>query len=60
VEAEPVLRKFLTGMPAKFSIPEDDGPAIFNAVLVDIDEATGRARSIERVDREWQPHGEQG
>jgi calcineurin-like phosphoesterase len=28
------------------------GPAVLNAVLVDIDDATGRARHIERVDRE--------
>jgi hypothetical protein len=25
----------------------------FNSVLVDIDGATGRARSIERLDTEW-------
>jgi calcineurin-like phosphoesterase len=58
VEAEPVLRKFLTGMPAKFTVAEGGGTVQFNAVLVDIDDATLRARSIERVDREWQPHGE--
>ena len=26
---------------------------VFNAVLIEIDEATGKARSIQRVDREW-------
>ena len=32
---------------------------MFNSVLIDIDEATGKARSIERVDREWS-NDEQG
>jgi calcineurin-like phosphoesterase len=27
----------------------------FNSVVIDVDEETGRARSIERLDREWQP-----
>jgi hypothetical protein len=58
VEPEPVLRKFLTGMPAKFSVPEKAQTVQFNAVLIDIDDATRRARSIERVDREWEQHAE--
>jgi len=55
VEPAPVLRKFLTGMPARFSVPEHHGAVTFNSALVEIDEATGLARSIERVDREWTP-----
>jgi hypothetical protein len=58
VEPEAVLRKFLTGMPAKFSVPEKAQTVQFNAVLFDIDDATRRARSIERVDREWEQHAE--
>jgi len=27
----------------------------FNSVVVEIDDATGSARSIERLDREWTP-----
>ncbi|MBI5288566.1 MAG: TIGR00282 family metallophosphoesterase [Chloroflexi bacterium] len=57
VEPEPVLRKFLTGMPARFKVSERSGPAVFNAVLVDIEETTGQARAIERVDREWTVDG---
>jgi metallophosphoesterase (TIGR00282 family) len=57
VEPEPVLRKFLTGMPARFNVLERAGPVQFNAALVDIDERTGRARSIQRVDREWTVDG---
>jgi hypothetical protein len=57
VEREGVIRKFLTGMPARFVVAEQLKTVQFNSVLVDIDEATARARSIERVDREWEQHG---
>ncbi len=60
VEVEPVIRKFLTGMPVRFNVAEGSRMTTFNSVLVEIDEATGRARSIERVDREWEQNGEQG
>jgi calcineurin-like phosphoesterase len=46
---EPVLQRFLTQMPTRFSVP--DGPVIFNAVLMTIDEVTGRSTHVERVDR---------
>ncbi len=46
-----VLDRFLTGMPTR--LPVADGQEVtFNSVLIDVDEATGRANSIERVDRE--------
>jgi metallophosphoesterase (TIGR00282 family) len=57
VEAEPVIRKFLTGMPAKFSVAESSPVVVFNSVLIDMDES-GRARSIDRVDREWERDAE--
>jgi metallophosphoesterase (TIGR00282 family) len=41
---------FVTGLPQKFTIA-DGSTAQFNSVLVDIDDDTGQARSIERVDR---------
>jgi metallophosphoesterase (TIGR00282 family) len=53
VEPEPVIRKFLTGMPARFTVAERSPVVTFNAVLIDIDGESGSARSIERVDREW-------
>ena len=31
------------------------GPVQFNSVVIDVDETTGRARSIARVDRLWEP-----
>ncbi|MBI3522337.1 MAG: YmdB family metallophosphoesterase [Chloroflexi bacterium] len=46
-----ILQRFRTGMPQRFDVA--GGPVVFNSVLVDVDEATGRARSIVRVDREF-------
>jgi hypothetical protein len=40
------LRRFLTGLPARFEPAVDD--VRLNSVIVDIDETTGRALSIER------------
>lgn len=46
-----VLQRFLTSMPTR--LPVAEGPEVsFNAVMIDIDEQTQRAVSIERVDRE--------
>jgi hypothetical protein len=47
IEKELALRKFLTGLPVRFSIARRD-PRLCGA-LVDVDEATGRARAIERI-----------
>ena len=44
-----ILERFRTLLPRRFEVA--DGPVVFNSVVVDVDEATGRARSIERVDR---------
>lgn len=41
VEPEPVLHKFLTGLPARFEVGK--GPIIFNAAYLQIDPATGKA-----------------
>jgi hypothetical protein len=51
MQIEPVIERFLTQLPNRFE-PEDKGPAVFNSVQVQIDEESGRALSIERVDRE--------
>lgn len=53
-----VLQRFLTGMPTRLPVAESSAVVQFNAVLVDIDETANRARSIERIDREWQRYGE--
>lgn len=51
VRTDIVLDRFRTLMPRRFEVSEA-GPVVFQSVLVDVDDATGRARSIERVDRE--------
>jgi metallophosphoesterase (TIGR00282 family) len=45
-----VLQRFLTGVPNRFVVAS--GPVTFNSVLVTINAPTGRATSIQRVDRE--------
>ncbi|MCF7816964.1 MAG: TIGR00282 family metallophosphoesterase [Kiritimatiellales bacterium] len=46
-EVEPVIAKFLTGVPHKFDVAKDD-PTLEGAI-VDVDMGTGKARSIERI-----------
>src|SRR5207245_779704 len=45
-----VVQRFLTGVPSRFAVAS--GPVTFNSVLVNIDGSTGRATSIQRVDRD--------
>ncbi len=45
-----VLSRFLTSMPTRLPVAAG-GRAVMNGVLIDIDEQTGRARGIERMDR---------
>ena len=47
VEKDAVLHRFLTGMPSRFETAKGDPR--FAAVVVDVDEQTGRARSIDRM-----------
>lgn len=51
MEIEPVIQRFLTQLPNRFN-PVERGPCVFSAVLATIDETTGRAQAIERIDRE--------
>ena len=44
-----VLQRFLTGMPQRLSVAS--GPVMMNSVLVEIDTESGKALSIERLDR---------
>lgn len=48
---QPVIERFLTQLPNRFD-PVEKGPAVFNAVLLQVDEHTGKTLSIQRVDRE--------
>jgi len=47
VDREAVLKKFLTNLPVRFEINEGRGQ--LNAVLVEIEEGTGKAKSIKRI-----------
>jgi metallophosphoesterase (TIGR00282 family) len=49
VVKEDVIRRFLTAIPERFEPASQD--ARLNAVLIDVDSATGKARSIERIQR---------
>ena len=51
VEIREALARFLSQTPQRFSVATG-GPVVFNSVLIEVDEATGRARDIVRVDRE--------
>jgi 2',3'-cyclic-nucleotide 2'-phosphodiesterase len=50
VDKEAALGRFLTGMPHRFETAT--GVVTFNSVLVTISKPTGRAKSIQRIDRE--------
>ena len=52
-EIEPVLRRFQTNLPQKFGVA--DGRILLEGVLVEVEDATGRARHIERVSRPLPP-----
>ena len=45
-----VLSRFLTAMPKRLNVAEG-GPAQFNSVLIQIDEQTGMANDVRRIDR---------
>jgi metallophosphoesterase (TIGR00282 family) len=49
--AESVIKHFLTMLPHRISVQED-GRTGFNAILLNVDDDTGRAKSIERIYRE--------
>ena len=50
VDAAIIVARYLDHLPRRFEVAS--GPVQFNSVVIDIDDGTGRARSIERLDRE--------
>jgi 2',3'-cyclic-nucleotide 2'-phosphodiesterase len=46
-------RLFLTGMPTRLPVADNCDTVVLNSVMVDIDDRSGRATNIERVDREY-------
>jgi calcineurin-like phosphoesterase len=51
-EVEASHRLFLSQMPTRLPVAEKCATVVMNSVLVDIDDQTGHARSIQRIDRE--------
>lgn len=47
VNRSAILKRFLTGLPVKFTVASD--PSMINGVIFDVDEDTGKAQSIERL-----------
>jgi metallophosphoesterase (TIGR00282 family) len=47
VKKENIIERFLTGMPQKFTVARED--VWINGVVLDIDEKTGKASSIKRI-----------
>jgi len=45
-------RLFLSGLPTRLPVEENTDVLILNSVMIEIDDATGKATSIQRVDRE--------
>jgi len=48
-DTDAVLDRFLTGLPQRFSVAR--GPVMMNSALVEIDDDSGKALSIQRIDR---------
>jgi calcineurin-like phosphoesterase len=46
-EIEPVLKRFLTGMPQRFEVAKDR--VLLHGALIEIDDASGKAVKIQRV-----------
>jgi len=53
IDPKVIVARYLDHLPRRFEVAT--GVVQFNSVVVDVDDATGRARSIERLDREWAP-----
>ncbi len=49
MKVEKPINRFLYGLPQKYEVA--GGDLIFNAVLVDVDEETGKAKNIRRIKR---------
>ena len=50
VKKENIIEKFITGMPQKFTVAKND--IWINGAVIDIDEKSGKAREIKRINHE--------
>lgn len=51
-EVEASHRLFLSQLPTRLTIDDGAKSLVFNSVLIEIDDETQRATSIQRIDRE--------
>jgi metallophosphoesterase (TIGR00282 family) len=54
MEKETVIRGFLTQLPRQFEVAEDN--VVLQGIVVDVDEATGKARAVRRLREHWEPN----
>lgn len=47
-DREPIIRKFIDGMPRRFSVPQN-GPVELNGACITFDPSSGKALKIERI-----------
>lgn len=47
LEIEPVLKRFLTGIPQRFEVAKDR--VLLHGAVIEIDDASGKAVKIQRV-----------
>lgn len=52
MEKEAVIRGFITQLPRQFEVAEDN--VVLQGIIVDVDEANGRARTIRRLRLPWE------
>ena len=52
-EIEPIVKRFITNLPVNFPVAK--GPVKMHGALIEIDETTGRAVSIERIAQLFEP-----
>ena len=55
-DIDAVIQRFLTQLPHRISVGKGD--AILNSVLVEVDQSSGKAKAISRIDREVSVNGE--
>jgi 2',3'-cyclic-nucleotide 2'-phosphodiesterase len=52
-EIEPVIKKFMTGMPQRFEVAKNN--VLLHGAVIEIDDASGKAVKIRRVSENWLP-----
>ncbi len=48
VKKDMIIKRFLTSLPERFE-PELEGPGVFNGLVLDIDDKTGKTKEVKRI-----------